>query len=295
MKLRHFLLAGTAAAATCLFSSCDSKDEQAASDQVFRISAIPDADTTAQAERFEPLRAYLEKELGVKVEFVASDTYTTSVEKFVNGDIQFGWFGGVTGVQSIEKVEGARAIVAGKKDLAFKSYFVANASTGLKDSADFPTAIRDLQFTFGSPNSTSGRVMPSFYINEETGTYPDEFFTNPVSFTKGHDKVALAVQNGDFQAGVMSFGRYERMVEEGDIDPAVCVKIWETPEYADYNGTAHPALDEMFGEGFVDKLQAVLINCKDEAVLNALNRSELVEINNETLAGIAAVVETLGL
>lgn len=297
MKFRHFLLTTATLAAFPFLASCGDKADDASADgaKVMRISAIPDQNTTAQAERFEPLRAYLAEKLDIEVEFVVADSYPSSVEKFANGDIHFAWFGGVTGVQAIQRVEGARAIVAGQKDLAFKSYFVANSSTGLQPSDEFPTQIADMNFTFGSQSSTSGRVMPSFYINEETGTYPDEFFNKPVSFTKGHDSVAIAVQNGDYQAGVLSFSKYEAMVESGDLDPAKCVKIWETPEYFDYNLTVHPELEALFGEGFIDKLQTVLVDCDDAAVLKALGREKLVAIDNSNLDQVEAAMEAIGL
>ena len=74
------------------------------------------------------------------------------------------------------RVKGARALVSGQKDLAFKSYFIANVSTGLEASEDFPAAIADLKFTYGSSSSTSGCIMPSHFIIENTGKTPMEFF-----------------------------------------------------------------------------------------------------------------------
>lgn len=259
---------------------------------VLKFSAIPDSDTTAQAEKYKPVADYLAESLGVKVEFVPSDSYGASVEKFHNGDIQLAWFGGVSGVQAREEIDGARAIVAGEKDLEFKSYFIANAATGLIESDTFPEEIANLTFTYGSSGSTSGCIMPTHFIMEETGKAPDEFFQKkPFGFSGAHDKTALQVQDGTFQAGVLSFSAYEKMVEEGTIDPAKAVKIWATPTYADYNFTAHPALEEMFGEGFIDKLREVLVNCEDEAALKALDRDNLVEVDNETFVGIASVME----
>ena len=215
----------------------------------------------------------------------------SSSEKFENNDVQLAWFGGVTGVQAMSRVPGARALVAGQKDLAFKSYFIANASTGLEASEDFPTAIADLKFTYGSSSSTSGCIMPSHFIIENTGKTPMEFFKEKPGFSGAHDKTAMLVQDGSFQAGALSFGTYEKLVAAGKVDPEKCVKIWETPTYADYNMTAHPDLENAFGEGFLDKLQQALVDCQDEAALKALGREKLVKVNNETFAGIAAVME----
>ncbi len=285
----------SAAGIAGLLIACGEPEKQADGNEsevkVLRFSAIPDEDTTAQKERFQPVADYLSKALGIDVEFVASSNYGASVEKFENNDVQLAWFGGVTGVQAMTRVEGARALVAGQKDLAFKSYFIANASTGLEASDEFPAAIADLKFTYGSSSSTSGCIMPSHFIIENTGKTPMEFFKEKPGFSGAHDKTAMLVQDGSFQAGALSFGTYEKLVAAGKIDPEKCVKIWETPTYADYNMTAHPDLENTFGEGFLDKLQQALVDCQDEAALKALGREKLVKVNNETFAGIAAVME----
>ena len=134
--------------------------------------------------------------------------------------------------------------------------------------------------------------MPTHFIMEQSGQTPDAFFQKkPFGFSGAHDKTATQVQDGTFQAGVLNYSTYEKLVADGTIDPAKCVKIWETPEYADYNFTAHPELEKMFGEGFIEKLREVLVSCEDPAVLKALDRDKLVKVTNETFAGIAAVME----
>ncbi|MBQ64353.1 MAG: putative selenate ABC transporter substrate-binding protein [Euryarchaeota archaeon] len=293
--IKNTLLRLAVAGIAGLLIACGGNEKESAENEaavkVLRFSAIPDEDTTAQKERFQPVADYLSKALGIDVEFVPSINYGASVEKFENNDVQLAWFGGVTGVQAMSRVPGARALVAGQKDLAFKSYFIANASTGLEASEDFPTAIADLKFTYGSSSSTSGCIMPSHFIIENTGKTPMEFFKEKPGFSGAHDKTAMLVQDGSFQAGALSFGTYEKLVAAGKVDPAKCVKIWETPTYADYNMTAHPDLENAFGEGFLDKLQQALVDCQDEAALKALGREKLVKVNNETFAGIAAVME----
>ncbi len=271
----------------------DNKD--ASGDAVLRFSAIPDENTTAQGERFKPVADYLTKALGVKVKFVPSSSYGASVEKFENGDIHLAWFGGVSGVQARTAVSGAQALAAGQKDLAFKSYFIANAATGMTKSEEFPKEIANLTFTFGSSGSTSGFVMPSHYIMENTGKVPDEFFQKkPLGFSGAHDKTAAQVQDGTFQAGALSYGTYEKLVKAGKIDPAKAVVVWETPAFADYNFTAHPDLKKAFGDDFFDKLQKAMLDCKDEAALNALGRKKLVKVENSTFDAIGGVMKKLG-
>jgi phosphonate transport system substrate-binding protein len=291
MNTKQLLMsAAIGTAAIFGLNSCgDKKETGSTEEKVLRFTAIPDTNTTAQAERFKPVQDYLAKELGVKVEFVASPDYSSSVVKFKQGDVHIAWFGGVSGVQARQAVEGAEALVAGKEDLAFKSYFIANKSTGLTRSETFPEAIKDLKFTYGSSGSTSGCIMPTSFLMKATGKSPKEFFTQPFGFSGAHDLTAEKVNSGEFQAGALNFSTFDKLKEAGKADN--CVILWETPPYADYNLTAHPALKEAFGDDIFVKIQDALLNCKDPAVLKALDRAEFVKVTNSTFDGLAEVME----
>lgn len=273
--------------------ACTTGDD--AGPNTLRFTAIPDDNTTELQEKFAPVAAYLSTALGVPVVYVPSSDYGASVEMFKNGDIQLAWFGGLTGVQARQAVPGAHAIVQGVEDPNYFSYFIAHTSTGLQRSDDFPVAIRDLKFTFGSPMSTSGRLMPEHFIRASTGMSPDEFFEHDYGFSGSHNKTAEQVQSGAYQAGVLNYKVYESMIEKGQIDPDVCRVIWKTPPYADYNFTAHPDLEHMFGEGFTLKLQRALIAMDDEELLAAFKRSGLIAADDRQFDDILTVARSLNL
>lgn len=260
---------------------------------VLRYSAIPDQNSTELAQRFEPLTAYLGEKLGVDVEYVPARDYQASVEMFRAGDIQLAWFGGLTGVQARALVPGAQAIAQGQADPEYYSYFIAHKSAGLTAGDTFPAAIADHTFTFGSESSTSGRLMPEYFIKQNTGKSPADFFAKPFGFSGSHDKTCELVEAGRFDVGVVNYKVYDKRVAAGTTDPDVVQVIWTTPVYADYNFTAHPALETTFGEGFVTKLQTVLVGVDDEALLSALPRKKLIPAQNEEFSGIAAVAREL--
>ena len=137
--------------------------------------------------------------------------------------------------------------------------------------------------------------MPAFFILENTGKGPLDFFSQPVGFSGAHDKTAQQVQDGVFQTGALNYSTYDRLVKENKIDPEKCRIIWETPTYADYNFTAHGKLDEKFGAGFTDKLQKALLECKDPSVFKAFDRAKFIQVDNATFQGIADVVKKVKL
>lgn len=263
---------------------------------MLRFTAIPDHNATDLKQKYDPVARYLSEQLGVEVDYIPAADYQASVEMFKNGDVQLAWFGGLTGVQARQAVPGARAIVQGREDPQYTSYFIAHVSTGIERSEAFPAEIAKVPFTFGSASSTSGRLMPEFFIRQNTGKSPAEFFEHPFGFSDSHSKTAdLVARGGSVKAGVLNYLTYDHMIETGEIDPAVCRVVWQTPPYADYNLSAHPALEQMFGAGFIERVQAVLVSMDDPDLLAAFQRSSLIPATNEQFEEIAEVARTLGM
>lgn len=263
--------------------------------RVLRFSAIPNQDTTMLKAKFDPLADYLEEKVGVPVEYVPSTNYEGSVEMFVNGDIHLAWFGGLTGVQAREKAPGAKAIVQGDTDPTFRSYFIAHQDVSIEPSEEFPMGIADLTFTFGAQSSTSGRLMPEYFIRQATGKAPNDFFATPPAFQANHDQTAELVESGAMQAGVLDYSVYERRVKNGQTNPEVCRVIWKTPEFADYNFTVRPDVDELFGSGTTEKLTQALLDLTDERILSAFPRTRLIPAANEDYARIRSVAIEIGM
>jgi len=260
-----------------------------------RFSAIPDQNTTLLEQKFDPIGAHLASVLGVPVQYIPATDYTAVVEMFKGEDIQLAWFGGLTGVQARSAVPGARAIAQGAEDPEYRSYFIVHESVELERSEAFPHAIRDLSFTFGSDASTSGRLMPEFFIREQSGQGLSDFFARQPGFSGSHDKTAKMVESGAVQAGVLSYKAYDALVERGAIDPRKAKIIWETPSYPDYNFTAHPSLETTHGAGFTDKLQAALLAISEPKLLAAFPRSSLIAAKNSDFVRVEEVARQLGM
>ncbi len=253
--------------------------------KVLRFTAIPDQNETRLREKYGPVATYLSQALEIPVEYVHATKYSDSVDLFKNGDIQLAWFGGLTGVQARHAVKGARAIAQGAEDPEFYTYFVAHKDAGIERSDGFPTGIAGKRFTFGSMGSTSGRLMPEYFIRKYTGQSPRQYLS-AISFSGSHDRTAELVESGQFDVGVLNYQVYDRRVAEGTTDPSVVKIIWKTPSYPDYNFTAHPDLETTYGAGFTDRLQQTLIEMTDPELLSAFPRSALIRANNSDFDAI---------
>lgn len=278
----------------CLLATILMTVSTSVSAETFYFSAIPDEDQTALIARFTKVADYLEEKLGVDVEFVPVKDYSASVTAFRNDQIQLAWFGGLTGVQARVLVPGARAIAQGAEDPTFVSYFIANTSTGLERKDSFPLEIKGMSFTFGSKSSTSGRLMPEYYIREAGGAAPEEFFSH-VGFSGDHSQTLRLVASGAWQVGALNYAVYDKAVADGLPETETAKVIWQTPPYPDYNWTIRGDVDARFGEGFADRVQAALIGMDDPDLLASFPREAFIAAKNEDFDPVETTARTLGL
>jgi phosphonate transport system substrate-binding protein len=263
--------------------------------KAFVFTAIPDQDETRLVERFTRVAEYLQQKLGVPVKYLPVKSYPAAVTAFTNSQVQLAWFGGFTGVQARRAVPGSEAIAQGAEDVAFKSYFIANAKTGLEPSKEFPASIAGRSFTFGSRASTSGRLMPEFFLRQHfAGKSPEEVFSR-VGFSGDHSRTIQLVQSGAFEVGVLDYSFWNLETNAGKIDSSRVKVIWETPTYPDYNWTVRGDVDAMFGAGFKDKLRSAILAIEDPTVLGPFGRSKFIPATNGDYAPIEEVAKTTGL
>ncbi len=262
--------------------------------QTFTFTAIPDQDETNLKERFSLLATYLSKELDVDVKFIPVKSYSASIAAFRNNQVQLAWFGGLSGVRARIVVPNSVAIAQGAEDPKFHSYIIANASTGLEKADLLSSEVKGKTFTFGSKGSTSGRLMPEYFIRETFKKAPNDIFKK-VGFSGNHSKTIALVQSGAYELGAVNFKVWDRELKAGKIDTSKVKVIYKTPAYPDYQFTARGDLDEVYGKGFTAKLQKALINVKDKKILDAFPRTAFIKAENKDFEPILNVGKKIGL
>ena len=246
---------------------------------VLAFTAIPDQDESRLVERFGRVASYLQDRLGVAARYVPVKSYPAAVTAFTNDQVQLAWFGGFTGVQARRAVPGSEAIAQGVEDTGFKSFFIANARTGLLRGDGFPAGVAGRSFTFGARASTSGRVMPEFYIRKQFGRSPEAVFSR-VGFSGDHTRTLQLVQSGAFEVGAMDYTVFDLERRAGRVDDAQVGVIWETPPFPDYNWTLRGDAEAWFGAGFKERLRAALVECRDPAILQPFGRTGFIPAAN---------------
>lgn len=258
-----------------------------------RFTAIPDENTARLTERFDKVAAYLSEKTGVDVEYVPVKSYAASVAAFKNDEVQLAWFGGLSGVKARRSVPGSVAIAQGEEDVRFVTYFIANTSTGIDEGEDFPDAVAGHTFTFGSKGSTSGRLMPEYFIRQHYGKAPDKVFKR-VGFSGDHSKTLALVQSGSYQVGALNYKVWQNEVKAGKVDSTKVRIIWRTPTYPDYNWTIRGDVEKKYGVGFIGKVQKALLDMKDRSLLDSFPRARFIAADNSMYAPILETGTAIG-
>lgn len=260
----------------------------------FVFTAIPDQDERLLQKRFAKVAAYLEQELDVPVTYLPVNSYAAAVTAFRNNQVQLAWFGGLSGVQARARVPGSQAIAQGVEDTAFRSYIIAHQSSGLSPDDELSDGLKGMRFTFGSKGSTSGRLMPEFFLRQHFGQAPDELFTK-VGFSGDHSRTIALVESGAYQVGAVNFQVWERAVQEAKVDTEKVQVIWRSPAYPDYQWTIRGDVEQRWGAGFMQRVQTALLSMTAPDLLAAFPRSGFIAATNEEFEPIADTARDIGL
>ena len=224
----------------CVAVGCAQPATQAR--QSVRVTAIPDANKDTLREDQERIVAWLSAHTGCPVEFLPVENYSAAVVALASGQADVGWLGGVTTVQALVQSGGrVQPLVTRESDLHFKSYVIAR--TGALTLSD----LKGKTFTFGSKSSTSGHVMPRYFLEKE-GIVPERHFAR-VAYSGDHTKTVLDVASGAVDAGAVNYKHFERMVAEKKVDPQVVKVVYTTPEFVDYAWVTRDDVDTRCGAG----------------------------------------------
>ena len=294
---RAFLLGTTGLLA---FSACSSDPETAANTPRLGISAIPDQDPELLNRLYPALAERIAGATDLEVDYKPVTDYTAVVRAFEVGDIHLAWMGGLTGVQARARVPGATAIAQRDIDADFHSLFIATRASGLKpfDDETGLTSLAGHTLTFGSDTSTSGRLMPQYFM--EQGGFDQAELKGSPGFSGSHDATIEAVASGSFEVGAVNEQVWNATKEAGEVDLGNVVVLWRSPGYADYHWLARPDLDEVFGDGTTAKITDFLLgldpaDTDDAKILELFGAESFITTQNSNYDQIEAVAKEQGL
>jgi len=264
------------------------------------ISAIPDQNPELLNRLYPMVAARFAKATGLTVSYKPVTDYTAVVRAFEIGDIHLAWMGGLTGVQARSRVPGSTAIAQRDIDADFHSLFIANKSAGISPFTDVSglSALAGHTLTFGSETSTSGRLMPQYFLMK--GGLAQSALKGTPGFSGSHDATIEAVRTDSFEVGAVNEQVWTKTVAAAKVDLSSVQVLWRTPGYHDYHWLARPDLDTTFGAGTQQKVTDLLVGldaakAEDKAVLDLFGAKKFITTQNSNYDQIEAVAKAQGL
>lgn len=296
------LLLSTSQLAAAPLPQGDSKPApaQAPAPKELRFSVIPDFNKATLADNCKLIETVLTKKLGMPVTFVPSADYTVAVNGLISNKLDFVWLGGKTTVDAIDAGKGGVRVLATRDiDLHFKTYFIANQKSidagkvkTLKSLVELKDLAKNLTFTFGDRNSTSGHLMPRFFLTE-AGIDPNKSFQGEAGYQAagGHAATLKAVASGAADLGALNFSYYDGAKPE---EKASAPIVFTTPEYVDYAWVGHQRIGETTVRKLIDAFTTLdAKQAEEKAILDAWKCKQFETAKNSQWDNIRKVRDSL--
>ena len=281
MNRKFFHLKKILLACSLLFSTISTT--LIASEKVLRIGAIPDQNQDVLDKRFNLFSRELSNSLDIEVKYVPVINYVAAVTGFRTNDLDLVWFGGLSGIQARLQTPGAIVIAQRDIDKEFKSVFIVNKKLKLDSISNKKglKKLKNLRFTFGSENSTSGRLMPEYFLND-AGVKIKNFKGKRAGFSGSHDATIALVNSGSFDAGALNKQVWENNLKNNPKRTKNVSIFWTTPHYVDYHWVAQGNLDNRFGKDFTKELKSIILNLdikkqEHKKILDMFNAKKFIE------------------
>jgi phosphonate transport system substrate-binding protein len=258
---------------------------------VLHVSAIPDEAPTELQRKFKPLGEYLKARTGMDVQFTPVSDYAAVVEGLATKKIDLAWLGGFTFVQAKLLTDGQVVpIVQRAEDEKFTSRFIVPINSPIKTIAE----LKGHTFAFGAPASTSGSLMPRYFLQQQGIDAGKDF--KSVAFSGAHDATVAFVASGRAEAGVLNASVMDKLVEAHNPNAEKVRVLATTPPFYDYNWTVRPGMDPALVKKLTDAFLALdAARPADKEILELQRASKFIPTKASNYDGIEAAGKSAGL
>jgi len=196
------------------------------------LGVITSENEADRIERYKPVRAYMEKELGVEIKWRSATDYAGVIEGLKAGKIDIARVGPAAYAKAWMVMNGEVEPLVGELDnngdFGYFSVVIVKRDSPFQKIED----LKGKRFAFADPNSTSGHQAPRYFLGE-SGIDADTFF-GQTSFSGSHENSVMALMNDTFDAAATWYRTEERsnmtrMEGKGMIEPGQWRVIWKTP------------------------------------------------------------------
>jgi phosphonate transport system substrate-binding protein len=178
---------------------------------------------------WEPFLADMSKQTGMKVNAFFAPDYAGIIQGMRFNKVDVAWYGNKSAMEAVDRAGGEvfTQTVAANGDPGYWSLLIAHKDSPINSVEDMLKNAKDLTFGNGDPNSTSGFLVPSYYVFAQNNVEPNKIFKRTLNAS--HEVNALSVANKQVDVATFNTEGLDRLQHSNPAKAAEIKEIWRSP------------------------------------------------------------------
>ncbi len=193
------------------------------------LGIIPTESSSSAMKGFEPFRADMEKALGVPVKLFIAPDYAGVIEAMRFNKVHIAWFGNKSAIEAVNRASGEVFVqtvdVTGNP--GYWSLIVVHKDSPYQNIDEIIRDGKNLTFGNGDPNSTSGYLIPTYYIWGQRGIDPAKHFK--LVRNANHETNLMAVANKQVDFATNNTENWDKFAKAHPDQIKNVRAIWKSP------------------------------------------------------------------
>ncbi|UCU92456.1 phosphonate ABC transporter substrate-binding protein [Hydrogenophaga taeniospiralis] len=178
---------------------------------------------------WQPLLDDMAKQTGFKVTAFFAPDYAGVIEAMRFNKVHVAWYGNKSAIEAVDRASGevfAQMVNADGTD-GYYSHLIVHKDSPIKSLDDVLKNGKSYSFGNGDPNSTSGFVVPSFYVFAKNKIDPRTHFK--IVRSANHETNALAVANQQVDVATNNSENLDKIAQKFPEKRKDIRVIWTSP------------------------------------------------------------------
>ena len=283
MPTRRYAMAVIAATATLWFSSARAQTNE------LSFGIISTESSANLKTAWQPLLDDMSVATGLKIKAFFAPDYAGVIEAMRFNKVQLGWFGNKSAIEAVDRSNGEifAKVVAKDGSEGYYSLLVVNKDSPIRSLDDVVKQHATLTLGYGDPNSTSGTVIPGYYVFAKNHIDPTKDFKRMVR--ANHETNMLAVVNKQVDVATNNSENWERFERTHPEQIKQVREVWRSPLIASDPIVWRKDLDEATKNKLRDFMLGYGKQPREQEILAKLGYSGFRASNNHQLVAIRQI------
>ncbi|GAA4409684.1 phosphonate ABC transporter substrate-binding protein [Advenella faeciporci] len=178
---------------------------------------------------WEPFLDDMSKKTGYKVKAFFAPDYAGIIQGMRFDKVDIAWYGNKSAMEAVDRANGEVIFQSVDKDgkPGYWSLLIAHKDSPINNLDDMLAQAKNLNFGNGDPNSTSGYLVPGYYVFAQNNVDPNKIFKRAVNGS--HEVNALSVANKQLDVATNNTESVDRLKKTNPEKAALIKEIWRSP------------------------------------------------------------------